>query len=56
MTTTETRTIDRSMHTPRRSFRCREELWQQAQQHAAEKGMTITEVLTDALKAFVRSG
>lgn len=40
--------------TPLRSFRVPDELWFPALHKAEEEGTTLTEVLNDALKRFLR--
>jgi macrodomain Ter protein organizer (MatP/YcbG family) len=41
-------------HTPRRSVRVPEDLWQAALVRSQEKGETVTDVLVRALKRYVR--
>lgn len=41
-------------HTPPRSLRVPDELWDAAKEKAAEKGETITDVLTRALRRYIR--
>jgi hypothetical protein len=41
-------------HTPRRSVRVPEELWQAALVRSQEKGETVTDVLVRALRRYVR--
>jgi hypothetical protein len=41
-------------HTPRRSIRIGEELWHAAQEKAAERGETVTDVLVRALQRYVK--
>lgn len=40
--------------TPLRSFRCPDEVWDPALIKAQNEGTTLTEVLNDALKRFLR--
>ena len=40
--------------TPTHSFRCDDELWDAAVRKAAVEGTTVTDVLVDALKRFLR--
>lgn len=40
--------------TPLRSFRCPDEIWEPALRKAEAEGTTLTEVLNNALKAFLR--
>lgn len=42
-------------HTPRRSIRISEALWVAAQEKAAERGETVTDVIVKALERYVRS-
>ena len=39
--------------TPTRTFRCPDDLWARAKQKSAESGVTVTDVLIEALVAFV---
>ena len=41
-------------HTPPRSVRVEEALWRAAQNKAAERGETITDVVVRALRDYVR--
>lgn len=41
-------------HTPRRSIRISEALWQEAQTKAAERGETVTDVVVRALERYVK--
>jgi hypothetical protein len=43
----------RPTHTPRRSVRIGEALWHAAQATAAERGETVTDVITRALRDYV---
>lgn len=40
--------------TPRRTVRVPDEVWEAARRKAADEGKTITEVIVDALKRYVR--
>lgn len=42
------------MRTPLRTFRPPPELWQDAKAIAASRGETLTDVLTEALRRYVR--
>lgn len=44
----------KATHTPPRSIRIEEALWQAAKQKAAERGETVTDVITRALERYVR--
>lgn len=48
-------TPDKPTHTPRRSIRISEALWVAAQEKAAGRGETVTDVLVRALERYVRS-
>lgn len=41
-------------HTPRRSIRISEALWAAAQEKAAERGETVTDVIVRALERYVK--
>lgn len=40
--------------TPIRTFRCPDELWQQARARAKDMGITVTDVLVHALREFAQ--
>jgi hypothetical protein len=42
-------------HTPRRTIRIGEALWGAAQEKAAERGETVTDVLVRALERYVKA-
>jgi hypothetical protein len=42
-------------HTPPRSIRIGEELWQAAKAKAAERGETVTDVIVRALERYVKA-
>jgi len=42
-------------HTPPRSVRISTELWDAAKAKAAAEGRTITEVIVDALRRYIRT-
>lgn len=42
-------------HTPRRSIRISEALWAAAQDKAAERGETVTDVVTRALERYIKA-
>jgi predicted HicB family RNase H-like nuclease len=44
-----------SNHTPTRTVRVSDELWNAAKEKAAEQGVTVTDVLITALEEFVES-
>lgn len=46
--------IRKETHTPPRSIRIEEVLWQEAKTIAAERGETVTDVITEALRRYVR--
>lgn len=41
------------MPTPLRSFRVADSLWQKAMKRALKEGVTLSEVIVDALRAYV---
>lgn len=41
-------------HTPPRSIRVEESLWREAKEIAARRGETLTDVLTEALRRYVK--
>lgn len=41
-------------HTPPRSIRIGEELWQEAKQRATERGETVTDAIMRALREYVK--
>lgn len=41
-------------HTPPRSIRVEEALWQAAKETAERRGETVTDVITEALRRYVR--
>jgi len=41
-------------HTPPRSIRVPDDVWDAARQKAAERGETISQVVVDALRRYVR--
>ena len=44
----------RETHTPPRSVRVPEDLWQAARARAAERGETVTDAIVRALERYVR--
>lgn len=46
--------IRKETHTPPRSIRVPDELWQAAQAKAAARGETVTDVLIRALERYVK--
>jgi predicted DNA-binding ribbon-helix-helix protein len=46
--------IRKATHTPPRSIRVEEALWQEAKAVAARRGETVTDVITEALRRYVR--
>lgn len=42
--------------TPMHSFRCRDELWEDAKRVAAEREETVADVLRKALERYVKRG
>lgn len=40
--------------TPRRTVRVPDDVWQAARRKAADEGKTITEIIIDALRRYVR--
>lgn len=44
----------RETHTPPRSVRIPDELWQAAKAKAAERGETVTDVIVKALERYVK--
>ena len=44
----------RETHTPPRSVRIPEPLWQEAKPKAAERGETVTDVIVKALERYVK--
>lgn len=45
---------DRPGHTPRRTIRVPDELWEAAKEKADSQGRTISEVIVRALERYVR--
>ena len=50
-----TRHVPNQPATPLRSFRCDDELWEAVRRKAADEGVTVTEVILRALRAFLRA-
>jgi hypothetical protein len=46
---------DKPTHTPRRTIRVGEALWVAAQEKAAERGETVTDVIVRSLERYVRA-
>lgn len=47
--------VPKETHTPLKSFRVSQELWDAAQVKAAEKGETVSDVLRRALERYVKT-
>lgn len=41
--------------TPTRTFRCPDHIWNAAKAKAADEGVTVTDVLIDALRKYLRN-
>lgn len=46
--------MSRESHTPKRTVRVSDELWEAAQRKASDKGETVTDVILRALRRYVR--